>query len=272
MRVVSGGASLAVEVTGQSPTSGGCDVLLLHAGVTDRRGWNSVVEVLSGAHRCITFDARGYGETTYVPEDGWSPVADAIAVLDSVGADRVAVVGSSMGGQTAVDLVLGHPDRVAALVLIGPSIRGAPYPEPTDIENELYQRLEVAENAQLIDEINRTEAHIWLDGPATPEGRVAGPTRDLFLQMNGQALRATDPGTPAAPADAWSRLSQITVSTLVLVGDLDVSELQVIDRQAAALIPQARLVELAGRAHLPQLEDGSALGATVADSLAAVGR
>ena len=42
--------------------------------------------------------------------------------------------------------------------------------------------------------VNRLEARVWLDGPAAAEGRVSGAPRDLFLEMNGRALDADDPG------------------------------------------------------------------------------
>ena len=120
----SGPAELAYEITGFSD---GADVLLIHAGVTDRRSWQHVVKRLAPRHRCIAYDMRGYGETQYEHEDRWSPVADAVAVLDAAGVGEAVVVASSMGGQTAIDLALGHPDTVAGLALIGPAIRGAPY-------------------------------------------------------------------------------------------------------------------------------------------------
>ena len=125
----SGAARLAYETT---DPAGGADVLLIHAGVNDRRSWGHVIDRLGPRHRCIAFDMRGYGETTYEPEDGWSPVADALAVLDAAHVDRPAVlVACSMGGQTAIDVTLAHPERVAGLVLIGTAVRGAPYPELT---------------------------------------------------------------------------------------------------------------------------------------------
>ena len=112
MEITSGSAVLAAESVGSGP-----DVLLVHAGVTDQRSWAGVVDALPG-HRCLTYDARGYGRTTYQPEDGWSPVADAVAVLDAYDVGRAVVVGASMGGRTSIDLTLQHPDRVSALVLI----------------------------------------------------------------------------------------------------------------------------------------------------------
>jgi pimeloyl-ACP methyl ester carboxylesterase len=249
----SGRAQLAYEITGVET---GIDVLLIHAGVNDRRSWRHVVERLRARHRCVTFDMRGYGETTYETEAGWSPVSDAMAVLDAAGVERpVVIVACSMGGQTAIDLTLAHPDRVAGLVLIGAAVRGAPYPDikqgPTA---ELNARIEAADAAGDIDEVGRFDAWMWLDGPGAPEGRVGGPARELFLDMNGRALRAPDPGDQAEISPAWPRLGEIAATTLVMIGRLDAEEIQVIDEPAAAIIPGARLRWLDGVAHLPHLE------------------
>jgi hypothetical protein len=87
---------------------------------------------------------------------------------------------------------------VAGLVLIGAAVRGAPYP---DIEEgptaELTGRIESADAAGDIDEVGRLEAWMSLDGPSAEEGRVGGAVRELFLDMNGRALRAEDPGDQA---------------------------------------------------------------------------
>src|ERR1700694_5498714 len=125
MFATSGRARLAYECAG---VEGGANALLIHAGVNDRRSWQHVIERLSPRHRCVAFDTRGFGETVYEREDGWSPVTDALAVLDAAGFEQPIVIACSMGGQTSIDLALAHPDRVAGLVLIGAAVRGAPYP------------------------------------------------------------------------------------------------------------------------------------------------
>lgn len=248
----SGRAQLAFESTG---VQDGTDVLLLHAGVNDRRSWHHVVERLKSRHRCVAFDARGFGETVYEREDGWSPVSDAVAVLDAAGVARPVVVACSMGGQTAIDLTLSHPDRVAGLVLIGAAIRGAPYPDlPDGPAVELNARIEEADSAGDIDEVARLEAWMWLDGPSAPEGRVSGPARELFHDMNRRALHAEDPGEPAELAAAWPRLGETAVPTLVMIGQLDAEEIRAIDAPAATMIPGARLRLLEDVAHVPQLE------------------
>ncbi len=249
MEITSGSAVLAAESAGAGP-----DVLLVHAGVTDQRGWATVVGRLSGSHRCLTYDARGYGRTTYEPEEGWSPVDDAVAVLDAYDAERAVVIGASMGGRTSLDLVLAHPDRVRALVLIGPAISGAPEPTYEPEVLVLDEEWERAEERGDLATVNRLEARVWLDGPTAPEGRVSGAPRDLFLEMNLRALDADDPGEQAEAVPAWDRLAEIAVPTLLLVGDLDLQYIRSGVAHAAETIPGARLVELPGVAHLPHLE------------------
>lgn len=262
----SGRARIAYEVTGSGP-----DVLLIHAGVNDRRSWHHVLDRLRATHRCITYDARGYGDTTYAPEPGWSPVADACAVLDDAGAGRAIVVACSMGGQTAIDLALARPDRVAGLVLIGSAVRGAPYPEIDGPAARLDARIEAARANGDLETVNELEAWLWLDGPTAPQGRVAGAARRLFLEMNARALRAPDRGEQAELPPAWPRLGEIAVPTLVLVGRLDVEELHVVDARLAELVPGARLVWLDGVAHVPHLEGDEATLEHVATFVAGLG-
>jgi pimeloyl-ACP methyl ester carboxylesterase len=252
MFVTSGRAQLAYEITG---VDDGADVLLIHAWVTDRRSWQPVVERLAARHRCVTYDARGYGETRYQREDGWSPVADALAVLNAADVEQAVVIASSMGGQTGLDLTLAHPDRVAGLVLIGTAISGAPYPELVEGPTaELDARMESAAATGDLDEINRLDARMWLDGPAAAEGRVGGRIRELFLEMNDHALRAESPGNQAEIPPTWPRLADIAVPTLIMIGRLDAQDVVAINESAAEMIPHARLVWLNDVAHLPQLE------------------
>jgi pimeloyl-ACP methyl ester carboxylesterase len=249
MDVTSGSAALATEAHG----TGTPDVLLLHAGVTDRRSWRHVVDALPGA-RCLTFDARGYGDTTYQPEDGWSAVGDAVAVLDAYDVGSAVVVGSSMGGRTAIDLVLTHPTRAAALILIGPAMSGAPEPSYEPEVLVLDDVWEAAEARGDLATVNAIETRVWLDGPTAPEGRVSGPARDLFLDMNARALDADEPGERREDAAAWDRLAEIAVPTLVLVGEHDLQYIKANCAHAVETIPGARLVELPGVAHVPHLE------------------
>ena len=114
----SGSARIAYDLVGDGPP-----VLLVHAGVNDRRSWHHVVDDLSPTHTTIAFDQRGFGETTYEAEPHRG-IDDALAVLDHAGIQGpVAVVGCSMGGRLTLDLVLAHPERVSRA---GPDRLGLP--------------------------------------------------------------------------------------------------------------------------------------------------
>ncbi len=246
----SGSARIAYDDEGAGPP-----VLLLHAGVTDRRSWRAVVDVLLPTRRMLAFDQRRFGETTYTPEPHSTP-ADALAVLDHAGVHGpTTIVGCSMGGTAAVDLALAHPELVERLVLMAPGVRADVYPdEIPDSWRDLAVALDAAEKAGDIDEVNRLEAHLWLDGPTAPEGRVGGAARELFLDMNGRALAAEDPGETVGEPELWEGLATFTAPTLVLVGDLDAEEEHVAAERLAAMIPGARFEKLLGTAHLPHVE------------------
>jgi pimeloyl-ACP methyl ester carboxylesterase len=252
MIVDSGKAHVACEVHGAPGI--GADVLLIHAGVTDRRSWRPLIDSLDANRRYISFDMRGFGDTTSEPEPYFAH-EDALAVLDAVGLESAVVVGSSMGGRAAINLALENPHRVSALVLIAPAISGEPQteddPEPIATFGRLLQ--EAQERGDL-DEVNRLEAHLWLDGPTAPEGRVSGPVRDMFLEMNRIALAAQDPGDEPTTIDAWGRLAELTMPMLVLVGTLDLPDFQSHASELADRAADSRLVVLERVAHLPHLE------------------
>lgn len=248
----------SARLHGEQWRGDGPPVVLLHAGVADRRSWYAVADGLAG-REVVAYDRRGFGESP-VSSEAFSHVEDLVAVLDEVVHEPAVLVGSSMGGGLAIDTALSVPDRVAGLVLLAPAVSGAPEPELDFATEALGAALEAAEEYGDLDEVNRLEAWIWLDGPAGPEGRVAGPSRDLFLAMNRILLEngaAEDAG--ASGVDAWNRLGELRAPTVVACGDLDVPFLVERCRQLADTLPNARLVEPPGLAHLPYLEDPTAV-------------
>jgi pimeloyl-ACP methyl ester carboxylesterase len=245
----SGRARLAAECGGS-----GAPVVLLHAGVADRRMWSNQLQWLSAEYRAVAYDRRGFGQTAHADEP-YSQVKDLLAVLDAMTDDAAILVGCSQGGRIAIDTALAHPDRVRALVLVAPAVSGEPdaddYPPPI---RAIVQDLERAEEAGDVDRINAIEAHAWLDGPLAREGRVGGALRELFLEMNGIALRSGPRGTELEPPCAIDRLHRIGAPTLLIWGDLDFPDIQQRCRQLATSLPNARACELSGTAHLPNLE------------------
>lgn len=265
LEVRSGQAHLKGEVVGQGEA-----VVFLHAGVADRRMWRGQVPALVGTHRVVTYDRRGFGETRPVDE-GSSHTRDLLAVLGATQADRVTLVGCSQGGRVALDFTLAHPERVEGLVLVAPSVGGAPVPEtfPPGVE-ALLEELEAAEESGDLDRLNRVEARVWLDGVLGEEGRVSGEARELFLDMNGIALRGADIGDEEPAPPAWPRLGEITVPTWVVCGDLDFPHVQERCARLGEVVSGARSVVLEGTAHLPSLEQPGAFNRLLLGALSTI--
>jgi pimeloyl-ACP methyl ester carboxylesterase len=256
------------QLSGQLWPGGADVVVLLHAGVADSRCWPKVADELAGRATVVAYDRRGFGKTAPSPIP-FSHVEDLVAVLDEVAAEKAWLVGNSMGGGLALDAALLAPDRVAGLVLIAPAVSGAP--EPTlDAEIQPFEDgITRAWDEKDLDELNRLETWLWLDGPAGPEGRVGGPPRTLALAMNEIILRHDVPeDAGASDVDVWSRLEEVTVPSVVACGDLDVSFLVNRSRELAERLPRGRHRVLERMAHLPSLEQPSTVATLVADALA----
>jgi len=244
-------------------------VVLLHAGVADRRAWRAVAERLPGT--VVSYDRRGFGETP--PGDApFSHLDDLLAVLDAVAPGRPAwLVGNSTGGALALDAALAAPARVAGLVLLAPAVSGAPEPGEEDLDEatlRLVAQLQAAGEAGDLDELARLEAWLWLDGPASPEGRVGGEARALALAMGATVLaHGADDDAGASGVDAWARLEELRLPVTVAWGELDVPTVVELSEAVAARVPGARTRTLARCAHLPALERPDAVAALVAEAL-----
>jgi pimeloyl-ACP methyl ester carboxylesterase len=233
----------------------GQPIVLLHAGVADRRSWYAVADALQPATGVVAYDMRGYGETSGVTY-GFTHLEDLTAVLDQVASGPVWLVGSSMGGELAIDAALASPERVAGLVLLAPAVSGAPEPSVFDADTDRLVRLwEAAQTSGEIDEINRVEMWLWLDGPSAPEGRVSGPARELALAMNAIALKNEIPEESGKSGiTAWSRLEEIAVPVTVACGTLDLPFIMARSKELADWLPHSRFETFDGMAHLPYLE------------------
>lgn len=260
--VTTGRAILSARRFGSGPT-----VVFLHPGVADQRCWSDVMEPLARTHTVVSYDRRGFGFTEYEAEPHRS-IDDLRAILDAAGIERGHIVGNSMGGRLAIDFALAEPHRVASLVLVAASIDGAPSPATLASEvEELVEEIERLEETAELDAVNELEARMWLDGPSRQPGHVEGRARELFLDMNGRALRAAPTGEldGDAEAPAWQRLAELTVPVLAVVGAHDLPHIQERMVGLDAVIDGARTVVLSESAHVPQLDDPVALSELLAE-------
>ena len=107
-------------------------VVLLHGLAGYRDEWRMTTEWLHAAgHRVVAYDGRGHGESSRRPDDvsREANVADAVAVLRSLGGGPHVLMGQSLGGHTALMTAAAYPDLVSAVVLLE---AGPAEAEPSD--------------------------------------------------------------------------------------------------------------------------------------------
>lgn len=260
--VARGGAVLA----GTRWSERGQPMLLLHPGVGDSRTWQWCAPSWAGVgFDVVAYDRRGFGSTRYEAEQ--HDDLEDLAAIHAVGAARepAVLVGNSRGAELAMAFALASPQAVKALVLIDPMVSGYDTSDwPTSAgEAELDEQIAAAEEAGDLDQVNRLEAHYWLDGVDQRDGRVKGAPRKLFTAMNGQALRASAAGDAAARPPVWPRLAGIRCPVLVVAGEHDLPGIVRQCEELADALPDATYTRIDDAAHCPSLDQPAALAAAV---------
>ncbi|EAR50290.1 hydrolase, alpha/beta fold family protein [Oceanicola granulosus HTCC2516] len=218
--------------------------------------------------RLIRLDYRGRGQSEWAQDFHSYNILregqDAIELLDVLGLDRVALVGTSRGGLVAMALARSHPERLAAVVLndIGPVIEpeglarimdyvGRPPPWPD------YEAAADALSAEMAAEF-----------PGVPRARWREQAEAMYRQTkDGLALRydprlrdalLTQSGGP--PPDPWSFAHGLAaIPTGVIRGarsDL-LSERTIVEMLHR--YPGTRAVTVPDRGHVPFLDEPEAV-------------
>jgi pimeloyl-ACP methyl ester carboxylesterase len=235
------------------------DVLLLHAGIADRRMWEPQVDALEAAgHRALAPDMPGFGDAALEP--GTIAYVDhAASLLDG----PATVAGCSFGGRIALELALARPDLVERLVLIGAGLGNWDWSESARagfaVEEEAVERGDLAAAAA-------QQARMWLADDAAPEVREL--TEAMVLKSYEQQLPVegqVNAVWPDVPAE--NRLGEIGVPTLVVVGTEDLDDITAMAEKLVAEIPEARLATIDGAGHLPSLERPDELNRLLLDFL-----
>jgi 3-oxoadipate enol-lactonase len=256
--------TLAIDELGD-----GHPVVLLHAGIADRRMWDGQLPALAAAgHRALAVDLPGFGESP-VPTEGFSFHDLILSSLAERGVHRATYVGCSFGGRVALDLTLAHPEAVDGLVLFGSALSGEPTPD------DLRRALETATaglDEDDLDAVAIAEVLFCVVGVDRTRDDVPAEVLDVAVRMNRIALGneaeldAADvrPLTPPATG----RLAEIAVPTVVTTGMHDVPAFRRLADRLATEIPGARrLPDIPGAAHLPPLDQPEAVNQILRDFL-----
>ncbi|MGZ0199198.1 3-oxoadipate enol-lactonase [Streptomyces sp. RM1] len=205
--------------------------------------WDKVAPELSAAHRVVRWDLPGHGGSAAGLIGAGATVGDlawlVLALADTLGIERFAYAGVSLGGAVGLHLAVHHPDRLSSLAVICSSahFNGA---KPWE------ERAALARRQGLADLAKGADAR-WF----TPGFTVPGLVRDH---------READPEAYAACCDALAafdlrdRLPEITVPLLAIAGREDPATPPAHLREIADAVAGAALVEIPGASHLAPAE------------------
>jgi pimeloyl-ACP methyl ester carboxylesterase len=274
--VRSGDVNIAYQIVGDGP-----DDLVFVPGFVSNLEWGWKEPSLAAFYgrlarfsRLIIFDKRGTGVSDRISgvPDLETRMDDVRAVMDAARSSRAALLGYSEGGSMAALFAATYPERTLALVLYGAVVALLWSPEtPWGLTREDFDRSVVNVETRWG---TADYCDMQLDRDAPSRARD-----DVFRRWYATRMRLSASPTAAAAAlrmvagsDITTILPAIRVPTLVLHRTED--RLIPVDngRYAAARIPGARYIELAGVDHLPWVGDAESVARPIEDFLADIDR
>ena len=240
------GTRLYYEVNGTGPA-----IVLIHGGQLDSRMWDDQVPVLAHRFTVIRYDVRGFGGSG-MPDRPYSDADDLDGLLGYLKIADAHVVGLSLGGRIAVDLAVAHPRRVRSLTLAGPGLAGHESPNSQEADLRMWNLIQAAR-----DDGPESVTELWLKdpfmAPAMEQARLVSQLRRLARENAhcwlGNPVLQRSPKPLAA-----TRLNEIKVPTLLVLGDRDVPQIKATIATLEKGIKGSKSVVIKGAGHMVNME------------------
>ena len=221
-------------------------VVLLHGWVYGATAtWHRVIPLLAERHRVIAVDLRNHGRSTRIRGrfDIEDLADDVAAVLDGLGVGTATIVGYSMGGMTAQAFARRHPARVDRLVLAATAAN--PIDRPSSLVAAAFF---VGRGLARLDQISwpRAAWHYFMRRGIFPPEHGAWLWEELLdrdVTLYYEAAFAIN------RFDARPWVGRLAVPALVVIPTDDQLVPAVQQYETAALLPDARVVEIPGARH-----------------------
>lgn len=249
MKLCLGEISIAYTDDG---SNSGLPVVFIHGFPFSKEMWKAQVEALKNEFRVITYDVRGHGESD-VGDGQYSVeffVDDLIGLMDHLKIGRAILVGLSMGGYIALRAIERHRDRFRALVLCDTRSEAD--------GNEGKVRRAVQSRAVKVEGMKKF-AEQFLQAVFYEKTLATNPT---VVEIIRRTIERTSPigaaGTLlalAARTDTTASLFNITVPTLILVGQHDSITPPSASHDMKEKIPYAELHIIRNAGHVSNLEN-----------------
>ncbi|MDZ5696638.1 alpha/beta fold hydrolase [Chelativorans sp. M5D2P16] len=255
--VISGEARLSVQVEGEA---GKPWLLVANSLASDLSMWDAQMPLLLETHRVIRWDTRGHGASS-APEGPYSfdmLVADMVAVLDHVGAERADIMGLSLGGMTALGLGLQHPQRVGRMIVCD-----ARADNPPPFVAGWNERIAAIREGGMAAIAEGTLARWFTPGC---DAQVREKARRMILATPQTGY--TGCARALQELDYLKDLPGMRPPVLYVAGAEDQGAPREVMSAMAEATPRSQLAVLPGLAHLPNMENPNAFAGAVRPWLA----
>jgi pimeloyl-ACP methyl ester carboxylesterase len=209
------------------------------------------VETLaSSGYRAIAWDMPGYGHSAPIEPYTFKGLAEScIHLIEALKCDNVALVGHSMGGMVAQEVVARRPDLVNKLVLCGTS---ASFGKPEgDWQREfIAQRTAPLDAGKSMADLAEVLVPQMVGPGSLPEG-VKLALHCMSLVSPATYRRALE---ALVTFDRRANLERIDVPTLLISGEYDRNAPPAVMKKMADAIARSTYIEMKGIGHLQNLE------------------
>jgi pimeloyl-ACP methyl ester carboxylesterase len=232
-------------------------VVLLHGFGADSRYWQTQFDTLAQQYQVVRYDLRGFGKSDLPGTAPYTHADDLKALLDYLGIERADIIGHSFGGENAINFALAYPEATRSLILVDNDVQGAEGLPPSTPEEDAAWEVVFA----ALDQGDRqAAAEAVLDlHPLFSVARTMPEVRSLLVDMYADYswwhLTGGEDPVRAPEIAAAQRLGEITIPTLVIIGEMDNEYQHVMVDIAVKGIPGAEKVVMPGLDHSPFLED-----------------
>jgi 3-oxoadipate enol-lactonase len=262
------GTTLYYEVEGE-----GHPFVMIHGALVDRRLWDEQFDLFAQHYKMIRFDMRGFGDSGLLKADtgSYSLIDDVYALLQYLGIGKTYIMGLSMGGALVIDFTLAHPEMVDALIPVAMGVSGF---EGNEEDYALGAEIEAAFMQGDFEKAAELSTRMWTDGPGRQPEQVDPVIRERIKAMTLRNYKRGDDESAPEPQEleppAISRLAEIHVPTLIIVGDADVREILTIADTLVAGIAGAQKVVIPNTAHHLNMEKPAEFNQIVLDFLSSL--
>jgi pimeloyl-ACP methyl ester carboxylesterase len=230
--------------------------------------WDNQFAEFVKQFRVVRYDTRGFGKT--ITQDvAYSNRADLRKLLEHLGIDRTYVMGCSRGGQIATDFTIEFPQMAAALISVCGGLGGMSEVKLSEAEDQLFAEMEKAEEAEDWPRVADLDVAVWAVGPNRSPEQVDSRLRERVKQMclTNYTTHKTHGQPQVLTPPAAQRLGEISVPTLIIIGEYDTTNAQSAAEALTAGIRGARKVLMSDTAHVPSMEKPAEFNRLVLDFL-----